>query len=85
MQVYAIFSNLLFSRSKSSQGRIIRQKRRRHMLDLLFNLSIADLCVGLITIPLNLALESGFANYKNPFICLGTTAIGNGKLKIMID
>ena len=55
------------------------------MLDLLFNLSIADLCVGLITIPLNLALESGFANYKNPFICLGTTAIGNGKLKIMID
>ena len=49
------------------------------MLDLLLNLSIADLCVGLITIPLNLAIESGFANYKNSYICLGTMAIGNGK------
>ena len=62
-----------------SQGRVIRQKRRRQMLDLLLNLSIADLLVGLVTIPIDLLLESGVVNYNYEATCQATLAVSNGK------
>lgn len=74
-----LFTEFYSPRSKSSQGRIIRQKRRRHMIDLLFNLSLADLLVGVVTIPLDLLLESGFS--MSQLACQSSLAIGNGKTR----
>ena len=54
------------------------------MLDLLLNLSIADLLVGLITIPIDLVLESGVINYSNEATCQATLAVSNGKCNFSI-
>ena len=49
------------------------------MIDLLFNLSLADLLVGVVTIPLDLLLESGFS--MSQLTCQSSLAIGNGKTR----
>ena len=53
------------------------------MLDLLLNLSIADLLVGLVTVPIDLVLESGVVNYSYEGTCQLTLAISNGKSTLL--
>ena len=55
------------------------------MLDLLLNLSIADLLVGLVTIPIDLLLESGVVNYSYEATCQATLAVSNGKCTFSIN
>ena len=53
------------------------------MLDLLLNLSIADLLVGLVTVPIDLVLESGVINYSYEGTCQLTLAVSNGKSTLL--
>ena len=68
-----VFTILFRSRSSSSRLRL----RNRSMFDLLLSLCVADLLVGLVTIPVDLILETDLLN--RPALCYSALFISQGK------
>jgi len=69
----SFLTNPFRSRSSSSRLRL----RNRSMFDLLLSLCVADLLVGLVTIPVDLILETDLLN--RPAICYSALFISQGK------
>ena len=67
------FTNVFRSRSSSSRLRL----RNRSMFDLLLSLCFADLLVGLVTIPVDLILETDLLN--RPALCYSALFVSQGK------